>query len=231
MLVREVMRASVVTVVEDASVRDAARVLVDHDVAAAPVVDGAGRLVGVVGEIDLIRRDVLPDQRAHALRVRVSAGPAGGPPPRTVRDVMTHDVVTVPPTADVADVVAVMVDHHLRSLPVVDGERLAGVVSRRDVVRVLIRDDELLRAEVARRLAGVMPGGPWLVGVADGVARLACAGPVDARLPAWEALAGNVAATVPGIVGVALAGRALFPESGRRDGTLGPCLPLPAVSE
>ncbi len=70
----ELMSTPVVTVVTDATTKQAAKMLVDNDITAAPVVDDNGRLVGIVSEADLIRGQIQPDARAH-----LPASPSGPP--------------------------------------------------------------------------------------------------------------------------------------------------------
>src|SRR5690606_28455359 len=96
MLVRDVMTSPAITVARDAPVRRAIRILHENDITAAPVVDAAGTLVGVVSEMDLLRGEFDPDPRASVLPVR----PTAAPPPRQVADVMTRDVVTVTENTD-----------------------------------------------------------------------------------------------------------------------------------
>ena len=67
MLIHEVMSRPVITLAPDDTVRRAARVLLEHGIASAPVVDAAGRLVGVVSEADLMRGRTEPDPRAHLI--------------------------------------------------------------------------------------------------------------------------------------------------------------------
>jgi CBS domain-containing protein len=75
--------------------------------------------------------------------------------------------------ADISDVARLLVDEHLRSVPVVDGERLVGIVSRRDLLRTLVRTDAEIRAEL-RDLVERYTGEPdvWDVAVTDGVAMI-----------------------------------------------------------
>ncbi|MGH3355711.1 MAG: CBS domain-containing protein [Nocardioidaceae bacterium] len=189
MLVREVMSSPAFTVSADTSVREALRLLDEHAITALPVVDDADGIVGVVSEADLVREGVLPDVRTHMIPIHVTASA----PARTVAEVMTRTVLTVSSASDLADAVDLMTATVVKSLPVVDGGRVVGVVSRRDVVRVLARRDESIRQDVDELVRSERVD--WLVEVTDGVVSLA--GPVDEherRLA--EALAGSVAGVV-----------------------------------
>lgn len=106
---------------ETTPVADAARCLADNRFTLLPVVDDDDRLVGVVGEADLVP-DRLSGRRSPARR--------------TVGEAMTTDVTTAGPDDDLADVVHAMLDGRFRTLPVVDRDgRVAGVVSRGDLLR------------------------------------------------------------------------------------------------
>jgi CBS domain-containing protein len=136
-----------------------------------PVVDDDGILVGMVSEGDLLRRRVPADPTAH-LRRDVSAGAPSAP--RTVREVMSAHPLTTTPDADVADVADMMLRRDVRSVPVLDGRAVVGIISRRDILRTAVRDDEVLAREVQHRLdeyAGVP--GRWTAAVHDGVATVA----------------------------------------------------------
>jgi CBS domain-containing protein len=109
----------------------------------------------------------VPDPRLHLLRERA----ADTPPALLVRGVMTTPVRTLPLTADVAEVARLFVDAHLRSVPVLDGARLAGIVSRRDLLRSLVRPDEDIRTDVLQLVeVYTQELGHWVVEVAEGVA-------------------------------------------------------------
>ena len=192
MRVKDVMSSPVVTVTPATRVKEVAALLVRHGFNAVPVVE-EGALVGIVTEADLVRLEAAPDRRAHELPVAAPAGDA----PRTAGEVMTAEVVALPESADAADAARIMLERGFRSIPVVSGRRLAGMVSRRDLLRVLARGDQAIREEVAR-LVGEELGDPrWTVGVADGVVTLA--GPDD---PDARRLASLLAGTVPGVVAV-----------------------------
>jgi CBS domain-containing protein len=193
MFARELMTTVAVTVSPDLPVKDALALLEQHRITAAPVVDPAGRIQGVVSEVDLIRDLVPPDQRAH---VRPST--AGLPDrPQVVADVMSTHAVTVEPTTDVAAAVELMTVLNIKSVPVVGpDQRVLGILSRSDVVRVLAQSDDELERQVDAVLAEVGLG-DWLVTVTDG--QVILTGPADSpNLKTARAVAGSV----PGVVDV-----------------------------
>ncbi|MEV0351260.1 CBS domain-containing protein [Nonomuraea sp. NPDC050680] len=194
MLVREVMSSPAITVRRTDPVRQAIRALHGHHITAAPVVDDADHLVGVVSELDLLRGEFEPDPRASVRPV----GPTAEPPPRRVTEVMTREAVTVTETTDVTKAIDLMVGKRIKSLPVVQGDRIVGMVSRRDLLAMLARSDEQLRQDVVAALREHYPFGPsWDVAVRDGVAQLS--GPPHQHA---DHIADVLARTVPGIVRV-----------------------------
>ncbi len=136
-----------VTVTPDVSVIDAARLMAERSVGALPVVDDAGVLVGLVTEGDLIMRDVkleyptyiqlldgfimYPPAHArfeHELKKAVAA---------TVEDVMSRRPVTVRVDASIEDVATLLAEKDISRLPVMDGEKLVGIVSKHDIVKAI----------------------------------------------------------------------------------------------
>jgi CBS domain-containing protein len=169
MLVREAMTTPVVTIAPSTTIRQAMRVLFEHGVTALPVVDGAGRLAGIVSEMDLLRGEFEADPRAFA---RPQSAPLA-PAPRCVEEVMTRDVRTARPTTDVAELAEMMLRTRIKSVPVLDGSAVVGVISRRDLIATLARGDARIRDDVLASIAAYAPdGGPWDVTVEDGVVRL-----------------------------------------------------------
>ena len=196
MLVRDVMTTQVVTVRPQARVKEAIELLDDHQITAMPVVDGEGRLVGVVSEADVLRDALLPDRRTHEIPVKAE----GRTTSLTVNDVMTHLPMSVTTDADLAVAATVLVDTAIKSLPVVDDEgRVVGMVSRRDVIAVLAKRDPLIEAEVDELLREAEV--ECDVQVRDGVVRLS--GPSE---PHAREIARVLASTVPGVVGVSFSG-------------------------
>ncbi|MGY1841523.1 MULTISPECIES: CBS domain-containing protein [unclassified Modestobacter] len=169
MQARDLMTPDVVTVPPEASAKRAAEIMARHGYAALPVVDGEGAVIGIVAEADVLRSRLPQDPRLHMVRE-----PEHAAPPPLVRGVMTSPVVTVPATADVADVARLFVDRRLRSAPVVDGARLVGMLSRRDLLRTLVRSDDEVATDVLRLVeayTGELAG--WSVTAADGVVTVA----------------------------------------------------------
>lgn len=191
MLVKEVMTAPAVTVTPDTSVRDALRLLDAHTITSLPVLDAEGTVVGVVSEADLVREAVLRDPRARLRPVAV----AEAPPAATVAEVMTNHPVTVTENADLADAVELLTSTAVKSLPVVAHGMVVGVLSRRDVVHLLARDDDRIEAEVSELFRS--DGFDWLADVRDGAVTVS--GPTN---DAERRLATVLAGTVAGVVAV-----------------------------
>ena len=169
MRARELMSWPVVTVATDATTRQVATMLVDNDITAAPVVDENGRLVGIVSEADLIRGQIQPDARAHLTHLTDPAVP----PVRSVADVMTRAVIWVPPFADAADIAALLLKDRIKSVPVVQDHVPVGMISRRDLLATLTRDDGAIAAEVTARLTDrANRPSAFTVAVTDGIVTL-----------------------------------------------------------
>jgi CBS domain-containing protein len=194
MLVREVMTAPVVTVSPHATVKQAIRLLYERNITAVPVVNGHEYVVGIVSEMDLLRNEFEADPRAFA---RPVADP-DGMPPRRVDELMTRQVMTVRETTDVAELAELMMTTGVKSVPVVRGTRLVGIVSRRDLMGVLARSDERIHDDVVDALGQYGNGYPhWDVTVRDGIVELR--GRADV---AGEHIADVLTRTVPGVVRV-----------------------------
>ena len=186
--VGDVMTREVVTVSPSESFKTCADLLRIHQVSALPVVMAGERLVGIVSEADLMRA--------------VAEPPSAVPGRPTAADVMTHDVVTTTAHATVAAAARAMHERGLKRLPVVDAEnRLIGIVSRADILRVFLRSDESIRKEVSHGLLGELPllgRGRVQVSVKDGVVRL----DGEVETGSLTGLLVRLIAAVPGVVGV-----------------------------
>ena len=109
------------------SVFDALQTLANHNVGALMVLDG-GKLVGVFSERDYTRKIALAGKSSKDTKVK---------------DIMTANVITVAPTVKTRDCLALMSQKSIRHLPVVEGEKVLGMISIRDIMNDIIADHEL----------------------------------------------------------------------------------------
>jgi CBS domain-containing protein len=186
----DVMTHGVVTIPPEATIRDAIARMVEHRISGIPVVDEDVGLVGIVTEGDLIRRTETGTDAPTHRWAELLLGPGASAEAyarthgRRVRDVMSTDVVAVGRDASLADVVRLMEEHSIKRVPVLDGKRIVGIVSRADLVSALrerlelaarsTSSDETIRA----RIVGEMKRQTWCpshsvkVKVRDGWVRL-----------------------------------------------------------
>ena len=172
MKVTEIMSQPVITVTPETSIKSAAQLLVEHGISGLPVVNSKGRLVGIVSEADLISIEARPDPRSQATPL----APTAGSTPRNVAEVMTRDVVVVSAKSEVAQAARTLLNSDVKRVPVMNGRRVVGIVSRRDLVKVIARADEQIEGKINSLLAelGLTTAGAT-VKVTDGVATV----PVD----------------------------------------------------
>lgn len=162
MRVRDLMTTDVITIGPDASLKEAARRLIEAGVSGLVVTDDEGSLVGVITEADFVKSesDRRPKKRARILSW-FSHDEEVPHFERLVGDVMTSDVVTIGPEADHAEAARVMQSKRIKRLPVVGDEDLIGVISRSDVLRAFARPDQdivtELRDHVMRKVLWVDP--------------------------------------------------------------------------
>lgn len=184
MKAKDVMTADVVSVSPDHSVRHAARIMLDHRFSGLPVVDDDGRLVGFMSEGDLMRRSELGAQALAPVDRQFSteennAGAYVKSHSWKVADVMTSDPIKVDEETPLPRIATLMADRGIKRVPVMRGEHLVGVVSRADLLRVLITakfdatapGDDAIRRSILTRLrddAGVK-GNSLILTVADGL--------------------------------------------------------------
>jgi CBS domain-containing protein len=192
MRVGEIMTRSVVTTAPAISVKDAAVVLAAHGVTLLPVLDETDRVVGVLTEADVVRRRIPLDPRRGAW----PGSAAQAPPPVTVGEVMSTCPLTVSPETDVAELAATMTDRGVRSVPVVEDDRLVGIITRRDLVRTIARDDALIAADVRKHLECYGAPDRWTVHVKQGSVTITDQHPD----PAQHHVALVLAQAVPGVV-------------------------------
>jgi CBS-domain-containing membrane protein len=200
----EMMSRHVVTARPSLPITEASALLLDHGVRTLPVVIDDAHLVGIVSGNDLLKGRVGIDPRAHARPLRF----VDAEPPHTVSEVMTEDVISLPPQADQAQFAAAMLEHNIRSIPVVSEGRLVGIVTTTDLLRTQLRADQDIQDDVVRRLSEEDAGNThWDVRVDDGVVTLSGEASEEER-----AIAAVLAQTVAGTVRV----EASLKQSGER---------------
>ena len=173
--VRDVMTTQVITVTPDSTWKDAVRLVEQAHVHALPVVEG-GRLVGIVAESDLLLKEEMLTgpltMRAMPLQRRRDKMRARA---MTVGQMMSKPVVSIEPEAPLGSAARLLHRRRIGRLPVLDaGGELVGIVTRSDLLRVFLRTDAEIQAEVDEVLANLAPKtGNGLSGaVDDGVVTL-----------------------------------------------------------
>ncbi|MFD7835025.1 CBS domain-containing protein [Streptomyces sp. NPDC059761] len=166
--VADLMTDEVVSAAPGTAFKDVAKLLAQYDISGVPVLDDEDRVVGVVSQTDLL---------AHAGPGLGTSGQDGTVvEPPTAGDVMSAPAVTVRAEETVADAARLMTRRGIERLPVVDVEdRLVGIVTRRDLLRMFLRPDSEIRRrindEILAEVLGV-PTGDVDVHVVDGIVTL-----------------------------------------------------------
>lgn len=150
----DIMVKDVVTTGPEASVQELATLMLERRISGLPVVDGSGRLLGIVSEGDLIRRPEIDTDRVKLgwLRLLLSdearARDFVKSHGRKAREVMTQPAISVAADAPLAEVVRLMARHRIKRLPVVDKGRLVGLVTRTDLLRAVAARQAVAPADV-----------------------------------------------------------------------------------
>ena len=143
MRAHQIMTHSVITITPDATILEAAKTMLRHHVSGLPVVNTAGTLVGIVSEGDFVRRNEIGTQRKRGrwLKFLLGAGSAAtdyvheyG---RKISDVMTSEPLTVTENAMLEEIVTLMETNGVKRLPVMNGDKLVGIVSRANLLQAV----------------------------------------------------------------------------------------------
>lgn len=143
MQARDVMSTPVISVTEDASVADVARLLLRKGISGVPVLGADGRLVGIVSEGDLVRRAETGTERTPSWWLRLfgdsedQAREYVKTHGRRVGDVMSRDVTTVREDTGVAQIAELLERRRIKRVPVVRGNEVVGIVSRANLLQAL----------------------------------------------------------------------------------------------
>lgn len=195
------MTHAAIAVGRQATFKDVTRNMQEWRVSALPVLEADGRVIGVVSEADLLAKEEyregapgLSESRERMERLLKSGAQTAG-------DLMSSPAVSVHEDAQLTEAARIMARKQVKRLPVVDGEgRLTGIVSRSDLLKVFLREDEEIAEEIRRDAFALLPGaGAELrVQVEKGVAT------VRGRLPdsSLAPVAARLIRSVAGVVDV-----------------------------
>ncbi|WP_031515958.1 CBS domain-containing protein [Desulfofalx alkaliphila] len=145
MNVKDIMSTNVVTVNEDTTIENLAKLLIENQISGVPVVNEGHRLVGIVTEGDLLHKEIPPRRPEYV-------GILGGIIYKGLKtykedfkklaaikasEIMTKRVVTTTKDSPVEEAASLMVKHKVKRLPVVEGDKIVGIVSRSDIIKNL----------------------------------------------------------------------------------------------
>jgi CBS domain-containing protein len=149
--VKDIMTKELITVSPETEIVNAAKILLEKRINGLPVIDASGRLVGVLCQSDLVAQQksipipsvftlmesyipLTPIKRIDKEVEKIAA--------LTVKQAMTPSPVTVGPETDIADVAKLMVDKKYHTLPVMEGDKVVGIVGKEDVLKTLLSEPQ-----------------------------------------------------------------------------------------
>ncbi len=139
----DIMVTEVVTTKPEANVQDVAEIMLTNRISAVPVLDSAGKIVGIVSEGDLLRRGEAGTEHERAWWLKllmgreIMAAEYVKEHSRKVADVMTHGIITAAPDTPVAEIATLLERHRIKRVPIVSGGKLVGIVSRANLIQAL----------------------------------------------------------------------------------------------
>ena len=189
MKARDVMVAPVITVKPYSTVREVAKTLVDRRISAVPVVDDAGKVVGIISEGDLMHRAETGTERRYRWWIRLVGGDASLPTDyikahaRRAADIMTQNVITATPETPLDEIAVLLERNSIKRVPIVREGQLVGIVSRANLVQALATMPKglavpLSDSKIREKLLSHLKEQPWAdthllnVIVTDGVVSL-----------------------------------------------------------
>lgn len=143
MRAHQIMTRSIITVTPDASLLEAANLMLRYHISGLPVVDASGSLVGIVSEGDFIRRSEIGTEkrRGRWLTFLLGAGQAATDyvreHGRKISEVMTADVITITEDTPLSDIVSLMGHNGVKRLPVMQDGKLVGIVTRANLLQAV----------------------------------------------------------------------------------------------
>lgn len=118
---RDVMTREVITIGPDATLAETIKVLVEKKISGMPVINTGGEIIGIISEKDILNFAF-----------------SGNLQNTKVEEAMTRNVISFPPDADINSIALAIANHYFRRVPIVEDGKVVGVVSRRDIIRVIL---------------------------------------------------------------------------------------------
>jgi CBS domain-containing protein len=210
MRAHQIMTRTVVTVAPETSIREAADIMLQRHVSGLPVLDAAGKLVGIVSEGDFLHRGEIGTQRKRGRWLKYLLGSGEDATSfvheygRKVSEVMTRDPLTITEDTTLEEIVKTMENNNVKRLPVMRGEALVGIVSRANLLQAVaslareVPDPTADDDHIRRRIIDTIEKSDWCpfglnVIVRDGIVHLSGVITDERSRPAAIVAAENVA--------------------------------------
>ncbi|SDQ93850.1 CBS domain-containing protein [Rhizobiales bacterium GAS113] len=172
MQARDVMTTHVISVTPATRTRDAIELMLAHHLSGLPVLDEAGKLVGILSEGDFVRRSELGTEKHRSRFIAFILGPGRAAHDYTksharfVRGVMTEEVIAVSEDTSLSDLVALLEKHAIKRVPVMRGDELVGMVTRSDLLRALVaasrkREESMDDGAIKERILAELASEGW----------------------------------------------------------------------
>lgn len=148
MKAKDIMVKEVITVHKNDTIAEIAKVLVDHSISGVPVVDDDGALVGIVSEGDLLHKETVPRIPNYVSVLDAIIYYNGVEQYNTdfrklmaeqADSIMTEKVVSISEEMEVDEIAKLMLQHGIKRIPVVKNNKIIGIISRRDLIKLLIK--------------------------------------------------------------------------------------------
>ena len=148
MTVKDIMTTNLITIRPETSLREITQLLLENHISGLPVIDNEGNLVGIVSEGDLIYKEVATQSLdtlsiisalIHSDGVQEYRKAANNILELTAADIMSSKVVSFSPDTSIQRVGQIMLEFHIKRIPIVEGKKLIGIVSRADIIRLLLK--------------------------------------------------------------------------------------------
>jgi CBS domain-containing protein len=169
MRAHQIMTRPVITVTPETTVAEAANTMLQRHISGLPVIDPAGKLVGIISEGDFIRRSEIGTQRKRGRFLKFILGPGQAASDfvqehgRKVAEIMTTTPLTITEDTELEKIVDLMEKNNVKRLPVIRGDQIVGIVSRANLLQAVASlarqipdptaDDDHIRNRVIDALA------------------------------------------------------------------------------